>query len=99
MGPQQATITSTVGALNSWITMVIATVLTVFACWSFYQTNKINKWLVGTALIVFGSYFIIYDLVAIWEPVYSWFFYITDVWMITIPILGVAILKTNNLKN
>jgi len=96
MGPQQATAMSTIGALNSWLTLVIASVLTVFSCWSFYKTKKINKWLIGIALIVFGGYFIIYDFVAIWEPVYSWFFYVTDVWMITLPIIGAAILKTDS---
>ena len=95
MGPQQVTVAGTVGALNSWLTLLIASGLMVFSCWRFYQTKKINKWLMGTALIVFGGYFVIYDLVAIWEPVYSWFFYVTDVWMITLPILGAAILKTN----
>jgi len=93
MGPQQATVMSTVGALNSWITLLIAGVLTVFSCWNYYKTKKMNKWLIGIALIVFGGYFIIYDFVAIWEPVYSWFFYVTDVWMITLPILGIAIIK------
>ena len=93
MGPQQATIASTVGAVNSWITLLIAGVLTIFACLGYYKNKKINKYLISTALIVFGGYFVIYDLVAIWEPVYSWFFYVTDIWMITIPILGLAIQK------
>ena len=93
MGPQQATIASTIGAVNSWITLLIAGVLTAFACSSFFKTNKMNKWLVGIALILFGGYFIIYDLVSIWVPVYAWFFYITDIWMTTLSILGVAVLK------
>lgn len=93
MGPQQATLASTVGALNSWITLLIAGVLTTFACLGYYKTKKINKYLMSTALIVFGGYFLIYDLVAIWEPVYSWFFYVTDFWMITIPILALVIQK------
>ena len=98
MGPQQATLMSTVGALNSWLTLLIASVLTVFACLGYYKTKKINKWLVGIVLILFGGYFIIYDLVSLWEPIYASFFYITDVWMITLPILGAAILKINSLK-
>jgi hypothetical protein len=93
MGPQQATIASTVGAVNSWITLLFAGVLTAFACSSYYKTSKMNKWLVGVALILFGGNFFIYDLVTIWEPVYSWFFYVTDIWMITLSILGIAILK------
>ena len=74
MGPQQATIASTVGAVNSWITLLFAGVLTAFACLGYYKTKKINKYLMSTTLIVFGGYFLIYDFVAIWEPVYSWFF-------------------------
>ena len=93
MGPQQTTIASTVGAVNSWITLLFASVLTVLACSSYYKTEKMNKWLVGIAIILFGGYFIIYDLVSIWVPVYGWFFYITDIWMITLSILGLAILK------
>jgi len=98
MGPQQATVMSTVGALNSGLTLLIASLLTAFPGLGYYKTKKINKWLTGFALIVFGGYFIIYDLVAIWEPVYSWFFYVTDVWMITLPILGAAILKMKSLN-
>jgi hypothetical protein len=93
MGPQQATIASTVGVVNSWITLLFAGVLTTFACSSYYKTEKMNKWLVGIALIVFGGHFIFYDLVSIWVLVYIWFFYVTDIWMITLSILGIAILK------
>jgi hypothetical protein len=93
MGPQQATIASTVGAVNSWITLLFAGVLTAFACLGYYKTKKINKYLMGTALIVFGDYFIIYDLISIWVSVYAWFFYVTDIWMITFSILGIALLK------
>ena len=96
MGPQQATMASTIGAVNSWITLLFAGVLTAFACLGYFKTKKINKYLMGTALVVFGGYFLIYDFVAIWEPVYSWFFYVTDIWMITLLIIGTAILKTDS---
>lgn len=93
MGPEQLTIMIAVGALNSWLTLLIAGILTTVACFDFYKNKKMNKWFTGIALIMFGGYFIIYDFVAIWEPVYSWFFYVTDVWMVTITTLGTAILK------
>ena len=96
MGPQQATLMSTIGAANSLLTMLIASILTVLACLGFYKTRKVNKWLVGIALILFGGYFIIYDLVSIWVPVYASFLYVTDVWMISLPIMGAAILKINS---
>jgi len=92
MGPQQVTLMSTVGAANSLLTMLIATILSALACLGYYKTRKVNKWLMGIALILFGGYFIIYVLVSIWVPVYASFLYITDVWMITLPILGAAIL-------
>ncbi len=93
LGPKQATLMSTVGAANAMLTLLVAGILTAVACYTFYQKKKMNKCLVGTALILFGSYFIIYDLVSIWVPVYSSFLYLTDFWMITLPILGIAIIK------
>ena len=96
MGSQQVTVMNTAGALNSWLTLLIAGVLTVLACLGFYKTKKINKWLVGIGLILFGGYFIIYDLVSIWVPVYASFLYVTDVWMITLLIMGATMLKINS---
>ena len=96
LGPQQATLMSTIGAANSYATLLISCILAVIACVGFYKTNKLNKWLAGFTLISFGSYFIIYDLVSIWVQVYSSFLYLTDFWMITLPIMGVAILKANH---
>ena len=93
LGPKQATLMSTVGAANSMLTLLIASIVTAGACLAFYQKKKVNKWLVSTALILFGSYFIIYDLVSIWVPVYGSFLYLTDFWMIVLPILGIAVLK------
>jgi hypothetical protein len=95
LGPQQATLMSTVGAANSFLTLLIASIATTVACLAFYQKKKMNKWLVGIALILFGSYFIVYDLVSILVPVYGSFLYLTDFWMVTLPIMGAAILKIN----
>jgi hypothetical protein len=92
LGPQQVNLMSTVGAANSLLTLLIASIVTAVACLAFYQKKKVNKWSVGIAIILFGSYFIIYDLVSIWVPVYSSFLYLTDFWMITLPILGIAVL-------
>ena len=94
-GPQQATLMSTVGAANSLLTLLIACIVTALACLGFYQKKKVNKWLSGFAIILFGSYFIIYDLVSIWVPVYGSFLYVTDFWMVTLPIMGAAILTIN----
>ena len=93
LGSKQATLMSTIGAANSMLTLLIASIITAGACLAFYQKKKVNKWLVSTALISFGSYFIIYDLISIWVPVYGSFLYLTDFWMIVLPILGIAVLK------
>ncbi|TFH25577.1 hypothetical protein E4G67_00855 [Candidatus Bathyarchaeota archaeon] len=93
LGPRQATLMSTVGAANSMLTLLIAGVVTSVVCLAFYRKKKVNKWLLSAALILFGSYFIIYDLVSIWVPVYYSFLYLTDFWMIVLPILGIAVLK------
>ncbi len=93
LGPRQATLISTVGATNSIVTLLIAGVLTTLVCLAFYRKKKVNKLFVGAALILFGSYFVIYDLVSIWVPVYYSFLYLTDFWMIILPILGLAVLK------
>jgi hypothetical protein len=34
----------------------------------------------------------IYDLVSVWDPIYHAFLPLTDFWMVTLLILGVAIL-------
>jgi hypothetical protein len=47
---------------------------------------------VGTAIILVGVYFVIYDIVSVWVPIYLAFLPLTDFWMITLLILGVAVL-------
>jgi hypothetical protein len=93
LGPKQASLASTVGAANSCLTLLIAGIITSVACLVLYRKRKVDIMLVGIALILFGSYFIIYDLVSIWVPVYSSFLYLTDFWIIVLPILGIAVLK------
>lgn len=93
LGPKQASIASIIGAVNSSITLLIAGIITILACLVLYRKRRVNTSLVGIALIIFGSHFIIYDLVAIWVPIYRSFLYLTDFWMIALPILGTAVLK------
>ncbi len=54
---------------------------------------------VGAALILVGSYFVIYDLVSIWVPIYREFLALTDFWMITLTFLGIAILLDAKIKH
>jgi len=93
LGPKQASLASTVGAVNSCLTLLVAGIITSVACLGLYRKRKLDTRLAGIALILFGSHFIIYDLVSIWVPVYSSFLYLTDFWMTALPILGIAALK------
>jgi len=93
LGPKQASLASIVGAVNSCLTLLIASIITSIACLVLYRKRKVDTRLAGIALILFGSYFIIYDLVSIWVHVYSSFLYLTDFWMIVLPILEIAAFK------
>jgi hypothetical protein len=96
MGPKQANLVSIIGAVNSFVTLLIAGIITSLACLVLYRKRRINTSLVGIVLILFGSHFIIYDLVSIWVPIYRSFLYISDFWMIVLPILGIAVLKVKS---
>ena len=45
------------------------------------QKKNINIKLVGAAAILTGGYFLIYDLVSVWDPIYRDFLSLTDFWM------------------
>ncbi|MGE5555287.1 MAG: hypothetical protein ACM3UY_03340 [Methanocella sp.] len=92
MGPKTATAASTVGALNSMVTLAIAGAITIAACYALHKRKNTGKNLAAVALILVGGFFIIYSLVALFVPVYAWFWYLTDTWMLTLPILGIALL-------
>ena len=88
-----ANFSSIVGAVNSFVTLLLAFIITSLSCTVLYRKRIVNTRLVGIGLILFGSHFIIYDLVSIWVPVYSSYLYLTDFWMVVLPILGIAVLK------
>jgi len=92
-GPKQASFASIIGAANSCLTLLIAGIITSAACLVLYRKRKVDTRLTGIALILLGSYFIVYDLVSIWVHVYSSFLYLTDFWITVLPILGIAVLK------
>ena len=96
----QANLASIIGAVNSFVTLLIAFIITSLTCIVLYRKRRVNTSLVGIGLILFGSYFVIYDLVSIWVPVYQSFLYLTDFWMAVLPILGIAALevKTFNIN-
>lgn len=100
LGPKQVDVLVVFGGVNSVVTLLGASVLTTLACIAFYRVRKINTRLVGAALILFGGYFAIYDLVSLWVPVYNSFLYLTDFWMIALLIIGVITLieKPKNIE-
>lgn len=89
--PQQAGLINTIGFVNSSLTLLIAAIITVGA-WLFFRQKNKYKPLLGAALILVGVYFLIYAIVAVWVPIYLSFLTLTEFWMITPPILGVALL-------
>lgn len=96
MGPQTATDASTLGAVNSLVTLAIAGIITVAACYALNKGKNIGKTLAGVALILVGVFFIVYSVTALFVPVYAWFWYLTDTWMLTLPSLGIVILAQNH---
>jgi LPXTG-motif cell wall-anchored protein len=86
----QAGLAYATGTVNSLLTLLMAAIVSAVAWFIFRQKNKVNKWPVGTAIILVGFYFVAYDLVSVWVPVYRSFIPLTDFWMITLRILGAA---------
>lgn len=96
--PLQAGFFEAVGLMDSLVILLIAAIVTTAISLTFLQTQKLYRRLVGTAIILFGLYFVIYDLVSIWVPVYRAFLPLTDFWMVTLPILGIAVLLPHGKK-
>jgi len=92
----QANLATIIGTLNSFVTLLIAFIITSLACIVIYRRKRLNTNLVGIGLILFGSYFIIYNLVSILVPVYNSFLYLTDFWMAVLPILGIAVIEVKS---
>jgi len=91
IGTQQAGIIGTVGSVNSLLTLAVAATVTAVASITFGQEKK-TRWFVGTAIVLAGVYLVVYALVSVWIPIYRAFLPLTDFWMITLPILGSAVL-------
>ncbi len=83
-----------VGSVNSLLTLLVATVVTIAVSVSFRKKKRTNTLLVGSAIVLVGVYFVIYDLVAVWVSAYRDFLPLTDFWMVAMVILGVAILSS-----
>jgi hypothetical protein len=82
----------TVGFVNSSVTLLVAAVVCAMVFLIFRKKNTFNIKLACTALILVGCYFLVYDLVAVWNPVYRAFLPLTDFWMISLLTVGIGAL-------
>lgn len=94
MGPQQATAVTMLGAANCFVTLLVAGAVTIVACIAFRREKPVWKPLAGATLVLVGAFFLIFSFIAIFVPVYASFWYLTDFWMLTLPILGIAYYKS-----
>ena len=97
--PPQTGFLEFLGFVNSWLTLLVAALVTSVVCLDFLRLRRPSLRFVGAAICLVGVYFVIYDVVSVWVPVYRDFLPLTDFWMLTLPILGVALsLDMRNLK-
>jgi hypothetical protein len=94
MGPQQATAATMLGAANCFTTLLVAGAVTVAACVSLMREKSVWEPLAGVSLVLVGIFFIIFTITAVFVPVYASFWYLTDFWMVTLLILGIAYYKS-----
>jgi hypothetical protein len=95
---QQTGLNGIIGFVNSMLTLLVAAILAAFAWLRFRQNKKLNTRLLGTALILVGVYFVIYAAVSVGVSTYLAFLTLTEFWMITLPILGIAVLFDSKKK-
>jgi len=91
-----STLFETVGMINSIFALLVAALLSLYACTPLIRnTKKINSGMIGASLIMVGIHFVIYFIVSIWVPIYSSYLYLTEFWMISLLIPGsILLLKT-----
>ena len=92
MGPKTASVAVDVGSLNSVLTLLVAGIVVAYAGYLLYHRKLYGIPLAGVGLVVVGCFFAINSLVAVFVPVYASFWYLTDFWMVSLPVLGATIL-------
>ncbi|HII86014.1 TPA: hypothetical protein HA273_05535 [Candidatus Bathyarchaeota archaeon] len=95
-GPQQTGFIEAIGSVNSLLTLLVAAMVATITSISYWPEKKLNTRLVTTALLLVGAYFAIYALVSVWIPIYLSFIPLTDFWLITLLILGIALLRDSS---
>jgi hypothetical protein len=93
LGPAKASLMSTIGAVNSILTLLIAGIITTIVVLDYNRKKVLNKSLAGVAIVLVGIYYLVYVLVSIWVPIYFSFMQLTEIWLIVSPILGIVLLK------
>jgi hypothetical protein len=83
---------ATVGFVNSWLTLLVAAVVCTAMYLTFRQKQTLTVRLAGAVAILVGVYFVVYDIVSIWDNVYRAFLPLTDFWMASLLLLGVVVL-------
>jgi hypothetical protein len=56
---------------------------------------KMRIYLLSLAVMFAGTYYVIYDFTSIFSPNYSAYLLLTDVWMVTFLVLGIALFYDN----
>lgn len=92
MGPKEATIATAVGGVNSVLTLLVAGIVMAAACYLLSRKKHFGVRLAGVGVVLVGCFFLVDSLVALFVPVYASFWYLTDFWMVSLPILGAPIL-------
>ncbi len=89
---QQWSFFATVGFVNSWLTLLVAAVVCSAMCLAFRQKQKLNVQLAGAVVVLVGVYFVVYDIVSIWDNFYRAFLPLTDFWIASLLLVGVFVL-------
>jgi len=98
MNTQGDNLMSTVGIINSLLTLLVAGVVSAWACFNLNKNRPNAQKPLAAGLILVGVFFIIFSFVAVFVPIYTSFWYLTDFWMLTLPILGTGILLSRARK-
>lgn len=85
------TLIETAGSANSLVTLLLAALICTYA-YFMAKTGRIKIWLIGSAFTLAGAYYVIYDLIAIYSPIYSAYLLLADAWMAPVCLLGIALL-------
>ena len=98
LGPSEATVASLGGAVNCLVTLLVAGAVTAAAYYSFNRGKIVGNSLVGAVLVLVGVFFVFYTAVAFFVPVYASFWYLTDFWMLSLPVLGIVLLSQRKIN-